>query len=221
MKESGEIGDYRMELPESADWSLLDLYTFPHAFDQCYAFIYCFDTNLPERDRDRINDAIESYPWKGGYSYVNIYTVLQHQIPRPARPKIKSIHKASPGWLEVSLNLEAAVTVAKSVGIIVSSGVGVLVAYNLAMKILSNIRLHKRRAQVEYYQLNAQEIQAVIESCEGLARAMGFRSLQQLHERTRNPEVSLKLLAAHYRRMKTLVDYVRKEKVQLPSPPED
>jgi hypothetical protein len=66
-KDDGEIGFFRMELPESADWSLLDLYTFPHAFDQCYAFVYCFDTDLPERDRNRINSAMESYPWRGGY----------------------------------------------------------------------------------------------------------------------------------------------------------
>jgi len=24
-------------------WELEDLYTFPHAFSQCYAFIYCLD----------------------------------------------------------------------------------------------------------------------------------------------------------------------------------
>lgn len=219
MREGEEIGAYRMELPGSAEWSLLDLYTFPHAYDQCYAFIYCFDTGLPERDRNRIDTAVESYPWRGGYSYVNIYTVLQNQIPVRSRPRISSIHKASPGWIELILNLEAAAAVAKSVGIIVGSGVGILGAYSLAVKILNGISLHKKRAQVEHRQLDAKHIQAVIESCESLAKAMGFKNLQQLHARTGNPEVSLKLLAAHYRRMKTVSEYVDNGKVQLPTLP--
>jgi len=67
---------YRVWL--NKDWELEDLYEFPHAFSQCYAFVYCLDSELEPRDRDRINYAIREYPWRGGYSYVNIYSVFKN-----------------------------------------------------------------------------------------------------------------------------------------------
>ena len=52
--------------------------------------------------------------------------------------------------------------------------------------------------------------------CEDLATFIGFESVKALHERTGNPEVSLKLLAAHYRRTDQLVDFVKAGKARLP-----
>jgi hypothetical protein len=71
-------------------WQLDDLYEFPHAFAQTYAFIYCLDSELNPRHRERIKTALLDYPWKGGYSYVNIYSVLRSQVPREDRPEIHS-----------------------------------------------------------------------------------------------------------------------------------
>jgi hypothetical protein len=62
------------------EWQLDDLYRFSHSYSQTYAFIYCFDVEHTPHDRARIGRALETYPWQGGYSYVNIYTVLQNQI---------------------------------------------------------------------------------------------------------------------------------------------
>ncbi len=92
-------GAYRVLL--DGRWSLEDLYTFPHAFSQCYSFIYCLDSDLSPRDRDRINDALAGYPWRGGYSYVNVYTVFHHQVPPRHRPVVKALSYASPGWLDI------------------------------------------------------------------------------------------------------------------------
>ena len=62
MNESGEIGNYRMELPESADWSLLDLYTFRMPSINATRSSIASTRNLPERDRNRINIAIAFWP---------------------------------------------------------------------------------------------------------------------------------------------------------------
>jgi hypothetical protein len=44
---------YRVLL--DSDWQLADLYTFPHAFSQTYAFVYCLDSELdPTNYRDTI-----------------------------------------------------------------------------------------------------------------------------------------------------------------------
>ena len=138
-------------------WRLEDLYEFPHAFYQCYAFTYCLDSELSPRDRERINDAFVGYPWRGGYSYVNIYTVLQNQVPLEDRPTIKSISYASPGWLDIFLNVDVAIQVAKSVGILAGSAVAAAKAYTTCMKYLAQVAVDRKRAQLQEMQLREKE----------------------------------------------------------------
>ena len=40
----GTPGRYRVHM--DGRWELEDLYLMPHAFEQCYSFIYCFDTDV-------------------------------------------------------------------------------------------------------------------------------------------------------------------------------
>lgn len=197
-------------------WDLENLYTFPHAFSQCYSFIYCMDSDLDPRDRERINDAFAGYPWKGGYSYVNIYTVLYHQVPQKIRPVVKSISYASPGWLEIFLNPDVALQVAKSVGILTGAGVAATKAYAQSMKYISQVSLERKRAKLDEMKLTREQHETFMAMCEDIAKFLGFKSVKELHERTGSPEVSLKLLAAHYRRTNQLVDFVKKGKARLP-----
>ena len=207
-------GVYRVLL--DGEWQLEDLYTFPHAFSQCYAFIYCLDSELNPRDRDRINEALEGYPWRGGYSYVNIYTVLRHQVPRRHRPSITSISYGSPGWLDILLNPDVAFQVATSVGILSGSAVAAAKAYASCMKYISQVSVNRKRAELETMRLTREQHRTFMSMSEDLAKSLGFESVKALHERTGNPEVSLKLLAAHYRRTDQLVDFVKAGKARLP-----
>ena len=207
-------GVYRVVL--DGEWQLEDLYTFPHAFSQCYAFIYCLDSELNPRDSDRINEALAGYPWRGGYSYVNIYTVLRHQVPRRHRPSITSISYGSPGWLDILLNPDVAFQVATSVGILSGSAVAATKAYAACMKYISQVSVDRKRAELETMRLTREQHRTFMYMCEDLAKSIGFESVKELHERTGNPEVSLKLLAAHYRRTDQLVDFVKAGKARLP-----
>lgn len=197
-------------------WRLEDLYEFPHAFYQCYAFTYCLDSELSPRDRERINDAFVGYPWRGGYSYVNIYTVLQNQVPLEDRPTIKSISYASPGWLDIFLNVDVAIQVAKSVGILAGSAVAAAKAYTTCMKYRAQVAVDRKRAQLQEMQLTKAQHKTFMSMCEDMAKFLGFKNVKELHQHTGNPEVSLKLLAAHYRRTNQLVEFVKEGKVQLP-----
>jgi len=207
---------YRIVLPVAGDWTLHDLYVYPHAYEQCYAFIYCLDTELPARDKEAIDYAFLKYPWKGGYSYVNIYSVLLRQVPVRARPRIKSFHKASPGWIDLLLNLDAAKEVAVSVAALSAAAVAATTAYKKAYTLILSLKTEREKARLQQLQLRTQQTKAIRASCEELAKALGFKSLAELHKRTADPEVTLKLLAAHYRRMKTLVDFESKDKAFLP-----
>ncbi|MFB5150950.1 hypothetical protein WJH60_15260 [Burkholderia orbicola] len=207
---------YRVLLNE--DWELEDLYEFPHALSQCYAFIYCLDAPIALRNRARINAALREYPWRGGYSYVNIYFVLKNQVPASDRPKISSIQKASPGWLDLFLNVEVATHVAAAVSVLSGAAISAAAAYKKAYNLMLSINAARRKAGIERKTATAAELRAFNASCTELAKNLGFKNLKELHEYTGDPEVSMKLLMAHYRRMSVLVEYETKGKAKLTFP---
>ncbi|MBI1752276.1 MAG: hypothetical protein HY014_05000 [Acidobacteria bacterium] len=207
---------YRILLNE--DWGLEDLYEFPHALSQCYSFIYCLDGELEPRNRERINLALQEYPWGGGYSYVNIYTVLNHQVPHLDRPKIVSIQKASPGWLDLLLNQNVAIQLAASVTTLIGAGTAALAAYKKGQKLLSDIQEQRIKAKVRQLELDAFQLKAMNTIATETAKNLGYRNLKALHQHTGDPEVSLKLLQAHYRRMSVLADYSNKGKATFTTP---
>ena len=127
----------------------MDLYNFPHAYSQTYSFIYCFDSELNARDVERIDYALQGYPWRGGYSYVNIYTVLANQLPREHKPEVAKIQYASPGFMEILLNPEVALQVAKSVGILLGTGVAGVESYKRIYKAL--LEMNKYKKQVPHW----------------------------------------------------------------------
>ena len=205
---------YRVLL--DSDWQLADLYTFPHAFSQTYAFVYCLDSELDPRDRERINTALTDYPWKGGYSYVNTYTVLQNQVPPPERPKIYSIQKSSPGWLDLVLNVDVAIQVAKSVGVFLGTAAAATKTYSSIQKILSDLNVHRHKNNLQNAKLTQAEIKNMMSMSNDIAKHLGFKNVAELHKQTGNPEVSLKLLLAHYRRLEIMAEFVQKGKAALP-----
>ncbi|MES1992904.1 MAG: hypothetical protein V4457_04715 [Pseudomonadota bacterium] len=205
---------YRVLL--DGDWGLDDLYEFPHAFNQCYSFIYCLDSELDIHDRERIDGAFAAYPWRGGYSYVNIYFVMQNQIPWRHRPTIKAIQKASPGWLDIFLYADVAIQIAKSVGALAGAGVVAVKSYAAIKKTLSQIAVERERAKLQVFQVSAAKQKTLLSMCDDLAMHLGFKNVKELHQRTGDPEVSLKLLSAHYRRTKILLEFVEEGKASLP-----
>ena len=207
---------YRVVL--DGNWRLSDLYQFPRDFAQCYAFEYCLDTDLEARDRDRIDDALETYPWQGGYSYVNIYNVLQNQVPAKYRPKIDSISYGSPGWIDMTLHIDAAIQVAKAVAIVAGSMVAAVAAYRKINRMLSDIRTDNETAKIDRTLAQARLLRKL---CEEMAGILGFEKLEDLHKRTGDPETSLKLLLAQFRRVKRLAEYLQKGKAGLPIDPSE
>jgi len=205
---------YRILMDER--WVLEDLYTLPHAYAQNFAFVYCFDTPLEARDAKRIDFALQGYPWKGGYSYVNIYTVLKNQIPPIERPQIVSIQYASPGWLDLLLNPDVALKVAKSIGILLGAGVTAAATYKQINKIFISINKQRRKAKIDNLKLSQSETKELNRLSEQLAKSMGFGSVSKLNERTKDPEISARLLSAHYRRMSIMAEFADQGKVKFP-----
>lgn len=214
-----DVGIYRIEM--DGRWELKDLYEFPHAFMQVYAFIYCFDSDLSPRDADRINYALENYPWRGGYSIVNIYTVLQNQVDLGHRPKIAEIKYASPGWIDIILNLHPAVKLAGSVAAIAGSMAATTRAYSAIQKTLYEISNQREKAKLEKIQLTRAQVNELHALTQDLAKLIEFERPEALSQRTGAMDVTAKLVAAQFRRLKILTDYVLKKKASLPVHPRE
>jgi hypothetical protein len=209
---------YRVLMDER--WELEDLYNFPYAYSQTYSFIYCFDSPLDPKSAKRIDIALENYPWRGGYSYTNIYTVLHNQVLPADQPKIASIKYASPGWMDILLNPQVAMKIAASVGTLIGLGVTAVEAYKRIDKARLEIAGNRKKAQMEFAAFSANETKFLNEMSEEIAKNLGFKSLQSLHIRTKSPEVTLKVLMAHHRRISKLAEFVKSGKVQLPINPD-
>lgn len=211
------VGTYKILMDER--WDLEDLYLFPHSFGDAYVFTYCFDSEAKALNADRINTALDEYPWKGGYSYLNLYFVLKRQVDPAERPTINAIQYASPGWIELLLNPDVAMQVAKSVGILLGTGVAAVEAFKRIDKVRLDIARTRKAAGVDSLRLEAEEVAALRQLCDETAKHIGFKSVDGLNRRTKNPETTLKLLMAHWRRLTVLAGYVKYGKVKLPVEP--
>jgi hypothetical protein len=80
------------------------------------------------------------------------------------------------------------------------------------------LNARRRKHQIEDLQKSAAEVKAMNSLCTELAKQLGFKNLAQLHELTGDPEISLKILMAHYRRMSVLADYALKHKAVMSLP---
>jgi len=211
-----DSGIYRVLMDER--WALEDLYEFPHAYSQAHSFVYHFDSSqeLDPKIVDRVNRTFHEYPWQGGYSYVNLYAVLLNQIPKQHRPTVQSIQYASPGWIDLLINPDVALQVAKSVGILLGTGVTAGEAFKRIDRARLDIAKRRRQQNRDYAALAASEAKELNSLSEELAKHVGFQSLQELQGKTEDPEVTLKVLMAHYRRLRTLGDFVESGKVVLP-----
>ena len=161
---------------------------------------------------------MQTYPFKGGFSYVNIYSVLKNQIPGPDRPRIDTMRKQSPGWLDLFLNVDVAYHLAAAVSALAGAAITAVATYSKAYKLLMALNAARRKAENDSLRANALQMREMNLLCTVLAKNMGYKNLKTLHEHTGDVEVSMKLLMAHYRKMQVLVEYQKKGKATLTLP---
>ena len=210
--------NYRILL--DGDWSLEDLMNFSRLYFQNYSFIYCLDTQAVDIASTRIKSVLESYELRDGLSYVNIYDVFRSHVKLQERPKIKSIQYSSPGWIELALNPDVAMQVAKSIGIylgaITTGGGAIALTYKKLHKIyidLKNERIKKRNDSIKLEKI---KIATVNKLNDELAKGLGFNSLADLDKHTKDIEETSKLLMAHYRRVNKIANFVKAKKAGFP-----
>lgn len=234
-----DSGSYKVLLDQR--WTLNDLHVFPHNLNEAYAFYVCFDPEFAPVDTQKIDQALHGYPWKGGWSVVHIYDLLQSAVPPQYQPEIRSLRYESPGWLELAAHLESIEHVARSVYqvlgavppvITLAAGAPVALkiieksvksaerianSYASIQKILRDNRQGDMEHRVAIRRLEAEEVSVLRRLSEELSQLLGFKGYKNLVRRTGNDEVAAKLLCAQYRRLRKIADYVQSGQASLPT----
>jgi hypothetical protein len=196
-------------------WSLEDLYVFPRAYEQVYFAVYSMLPGHDESDLERIHSAYRSFPWQGGYSAVNFYNQLKYVTPPKQRPQIVSIRYHSPGWIELALVLAVAVAVEKIIKSIGNSVGNANEVYGQIMRGMQErklLRLEVKRKELDFKKA---ELEFIERASSSMARLFGFKDIQEIHSRTGHPYLTLKILLSLYRRVRTLIEYEQKGKVDF------
>ncbi|WCE05877.1 hypothetical protein [Pseudoxanthomonas sp. JBR18] len=199
--------DVKLEL--DGRWNLEDLSEATREYVQLYGFAYSLMTDLPLARREEIEYIYGKFPWQGGYSTVNFFNQLFHKIPPRLRPQVKSIQYASPGFIELTLLLAAAATVAHIVKSVCSS-------INAAHDTYRNIQKGSVEHKLSKINLKSQELdlrKKQIEFCESSAKqlenllGLSEREVALLDQRTQgHPVMKLKILLSVYRRVEPLAE---------------
>jgi hypothetical protein len=204
---------YKIEI--DGRWTLEDLYKFPRAYEQLY---FAVEAMLPAEDEEtdnRLTRTFQSFPWQGGYSAVNFYNNLKWATPKPFRPDVVSLKYASPGWIELYLQLPLAVQVASSIASIAAS-IGVCNrVYNAIYTDLQNRKLLRMERERKERELSLHEIRFLRESFDEMAGLMGLPNADEIHKRTNNPLVSMKILLSMYRRFRELAEFQNRGKADF------
>lgn len=197
-------------------WSLKDFYELPHTFAQVYAFHCAFLLMDEVDDPERLWYVFGSFPWRGGYSAVNFYNSLNSQVPLGFRPKVKSIQYASPGWIELSLLVPAAVAVSKVVDMFIRSASGLNGLYTEIYKGMHERKLMRIEAKRQEMDLTEKQIEFAVNMSKVLAEGLGFDRIEELNERTGHPVATLKMLLSYFRRVRKLAEYATTGKAEFP-----
>ena len=199
-------------------WSLEDLYQFPRAYEQVY---FAIEAMLPATDEDaeyRMGKAFLAYPWQGGYSAVNFYNSLKYVTPVHERPNIVSLKYASPGWIELFLNLPLAIQVAGAITTVAGSIGACNKVYHTIYTNLQQRKLLKIEVERKEIELTKEQLSMVRHSFDELSSMIGIEHIQTINSRTDDPLISLKILLSIYRRLRDLAEYQNTGKADFRMP---
>jgi len=198
-------------------WELTDLNVLTRVYIQLYGLLYSLDVADDYLD-DEIQYIYGKYPWRGGFSAVNFYQNLFAKMPREYKPSIKSIHYASPGFIELSQIVEVAKDVAQIVGYVSAALLAGNKTYSVIHKGMSERKLMRLNLRSEELSLLEKEKTFIHNSVVEISNLMGVKkeTLAKLYFRNENNELAvLKILASVYRRARDLAKLQNKQKLDL------
>ena len=203
-------GEYSIRV--EGDWAFEDLTTFTSEYQKLYAFYYHI---LSEGDFPR-GGLTGDYPWRGGFSTVNFFNRLFHNIPYHHQPRIRRMHYASPGSIDLQTAVEVSQQIALIVGSVGASLYGAFEVYKKIRKGLAELELTKMSAKTQEIEL-AQKYGDFIDQCiDEISPYIGEKHKDKILQMAPNKLAALKLQLTVFRRITPLAEL--NERGMLPSP---
>jgi hypothetical protein len=209
---------YRIKI--AGHWDLVDLYEFPHVYSQVYSVLYVLENRLIDSKEERKRRLFSAYPWKGGYSTVNWFNGLYYTLPPEHRPRVISMHYASPGWIDLGVYVGAAVAIRQMLIAFSTAGRHINETYNEIQHGIHERKLNATKLKMEELKLESEQMRFVTKACEDMAKLLGFRHLNQIHSLTGNPLITLKMVLSMYRRVRTLAEFEADGKTRILEKPQ-
>ncbi len=208
----------KTKLHLDGQWNLEELSNSMKSYIQLYGFAYSLLPDLPSA-RDREVDYIYGkFPWRGGYSTVNFFNQLFHNIPPKLRPQVERIQYSSPGFIELLEVLAAAAAIAKIVKAVCSVLNNVNDTYRKIQKGSTDHQLAKINLTKEKLDLTEKQIDFCKKSNKALIQAFDLtKEQEQLIDRRTggNPVMKLKILLSVFRRVKPLAEKQSEGKLEV------
>ncbi|MCB4320620.1 hypothetical protein KOE80_00190 [Alcaligenes sp. 13f] len=199
-------------------WSLEELSDATRNYVQLYGFAYSLIPDLPQPHHREVDYIYGKFPWRGGYSTVNFFNQLFHQTPPRLRPEVKRIQYASPGFIELTLLLAAATTVAGIVKAVCSSINRANETYRSIQKGAIEHKLAKINLANQELELKKRQIDFCKSSSEEMVKILGLSKVEdvQLERRVQgNPVMKLKILLSVFRRAEPLAEQQNNRKLKV------
>jgi hypothetical protein len=198
-----DIGITRIEL--NGDWDLGTMGEAFRAYTQLYAaahFLIGSSEPIPLRRSGETGQY--SYPWRGGYSVVNLFRSLGAQLPKRFRPEVLEVTYASPGYIEL---VAACLAVSFVIRTITVSAHRLLNVYKdvqkeITKRGLNQLEERQRTAHVEFIEAAYGELTRTM----ALPDNAKARLQDATHE---DPWARLKIVLALARRIETVAELTR------------
>ena len=205
-----ETGIHRIAL--GGEWSLQDLYEYPHTYGKGYSFFFNL-TQLRDSEDDLIDELLLPFrinAWRGGYDAVNFYKQLASRVPRAGRPRLYRVQYASPGFLDLSLVVPVAIAVNLAVKAFNARSSELISNYRNIQQELRDRKLHSLDVRKRELELRKDELQFLDASADSLGEMLDLPEVSLVREATGNNSLTtLKVVLAHYRRVRTLANYAK------------
>ena len=89
--------------------------------------------------------------------------------------------------------------------------------YSTIYKVLGDINRERNKQTLDNYKLTKLQNEQLISMSNDFAKLIGFDNVKAIDDFTENPEVTLKILLAQYRRLNTIGEYAKSGKASLSS----
>ncbi len=198
------------------NWFIDDMVGVPRVYQQLYSFIYTIRHLRKPSVRANAAEIFQKYPWRGGFSRVNLFHDLRRAIPSMHEAKISSLAMASAGSFTFELEIESA----QDVRATVETASGNLPALRELKRqvdvLLYDNHLKTIKSNSPDLRVSPEVLKMLRERMKTMAEYLGLgERLPEFRQLAGNDLVALKILVAFYLRVERFANFQASGMIKL------